>query len=331
MAPPQSSRPTLERLGSDEEIETQAFHREPPYSSNRPSSAPGSGPPSTMRGSGPPPLPPNTARLPSSLPPTTARLSPPAPAPGSARLSPPTPAYPRVPFALAATVPALKMPPIPVPPVPVTPPSAPPGARVFGTIDEPEDSLTVPDAPIAGLRARTPPVPFPVPPATPPPSASQPTYLSQPPRAPVFTGSLPPPVLIDVTPRALVVETAGGFCDTVIPRNAKIPCERTRIFGTAKDGQVVVRVRVAQGEAPVFHANTYLGEVELGGIRAAARGEVSVSVTFELDADGTLRVRASDTTTGREATAQLYLTGVVAEADIASMRQRMEQSRAISG
>jgi molecular chaperone DnaK len=159
----------------------------------------------------------------------------------------------------------------------------------------------------------------------------RPQYMSQPPRAPVFTKSMPPPVLIDVTPRALVVETAGGYCDTVIPRNAKIPCERTRIFATAQDGQQIVRVRVAQGEDGAFRGNTYLGEVELSGIPAAPRGDVSVQVTFELDADGTLRVRAADPTTGRQATAMLRLTGIAAESEIASMRARMEQSGAIVG
>jgi molecular chaperone DnaK len=154
--------------------------------------------------------------------------------------------------------------------------------------------------------------------------------VSQPPRPPVFTPSMPPPVLIDVTPRALVVETVGGFCDTVIPRNAQIPCERTRVFSTAHDGQQVVIVRVAQGEDPAFQTNTFLGEVELGGIRPASRGEVSVSVTFELDADGTLHVRASDTATGRQATARLRLEGIAAEADIASMKRRMEQAGSIT-
>jgi molecular chaperone DnaK len=137
-------------------------------------------------------------------------------------------------------------------------------------------------------------------------------------------------VLIDVTPRALVVETAGGYCDTIIPRNAQIPCERTRAFTTAQDGQQVVRVRVAQGENPSFRGNTYLGEVELGGIRAAARGEVSVSVTFELDADGSLRVHAADTATGRQASAQLRLEGIAGESDIATMRQKMERLGSIT-
>src|SRR5207244_5111996 len=80
------------------------------------------------------------------------------------------------------------------------------------------------------------------------------------------------PVLVDVTPRALVVETAGGYTDTIIPRNSKIPCERTRRFATGRDMQTTVRVRVGQGEHQFFPQNTFLGEVELSGLRPAARG-----------------------------------------------------------
>jgi molecular chaperone DnaK len=120
----------------------------------------------------------------------------------------------------------------------------------------------------------------------------------------------PPPLLVDVTPRSLVVEVVGGFIDTVIPRNAKIPCERRREFTTARDWQNVVRIRVAQGERPSFLENTYLGEVELSGLRPALRGEVRIGVTFEVDADGSLRVRAQDMTTGMEAAALLHLVAV---------------------
>jgi molecular chaperone DnaK len=138
---------------------------------------------------------------------------------------------------------------------------------------------------------------------------------------------MPPPVLIDVTPRALVVETVGGFCDVIIPRNAKIPCERTRAFSTARDQQTTVRVRVAQGEETQFGANTYLGEVELSGLRVALRGEVSVAVTFELDADGTLRVRALDPATGREAAATLQLVGLAQrESEIMRMIDRVAET-----
>jgi molecular chaperone DnaK len=142
---------------------------------------------------------------------------------------------------------------------------------------------------------------------------------------------MPPPVLIDVTPRALVVETAGGYCDVIIPRNAKIPCERTRVFSTAMDGQQYVRVRVAQGEDKAFRANTFLGELELAGIRAAPRGEVTIAVTFELDADGTLRVRAADTHTGAQATAQLRLTGIAGDQEIANMQRRVQGAGSVVG
>jgi molecular chaperone DnaK len=136
------------------------------------------------------------------------------------------------------------------------------------------------------------------------------------------------PVLVDVTPRALVVEVVGGYCDIVIPRNAKIPCERARQFTTGSDYQSVVRVRVAQGEHAQFIQNTYLGEVELSGIRPATRGEVTIGVTFELDADGSLRVRARDVGTGQEAIATLQLVGLASdESSIVMMIDRMAQQQ----
>jgi len=136
------------------------------------------------------------------------------------------------------------------------------------------------------------------------------------------------PVLVDVTPRALVVETVGGFCDIVIPRNATIPCEHTRVFATGRDLQSHVHVRIAQGEDPRFVGNTYLGELELSGLRPAPRGEVTVSVSFELDADGSLQVRAVDAVSGREARALMKLVSVAQrEEDIQEMVSR---SRAAS-
>jgi molecular chaperone DnaK len=133
------------------------------------------------------------------------------------------------------------------------------------------------------------------------------------------------PVLVDVTPRGLVVETAGGYTDTIIPRNAKIPCERTRRFATGRDMQTTVRVRVGQGEGNLFPQNTFLGEVELSGLRPAPRGEVVVAVTFEVDADGTLRIRARDVQTGQEARATLQLVGVADESSVVMMINRFAQ------
>ena len=156
-----------------------------------------------------------------------------------------------------------------------------------------------------------------------------------PPRAPdeVDSAPWPPPataapVLVDVTPRALVVETVGGFCDTVIPRNAKIPCEHTRVFATGRDLQTLVHVRVAQGEAQHFKDNMYLGELELSGLRPAPRGEVTLSVTFELDADGSLQVRAVDTVSGREARAAMKLIAVAQTEE--EIEEMIERSRSVS-
>ena len=134
-----------------------------------------------------------------------------------------------------------------------------------------------------------------------------------------------PPVLVDVTPRALVVETVGGWCDVVVQRNAKIPCERTRAFATSSDGQTLVHVRVAQGEEAMFSRNTFLGEVELSGLRPAPRGQVTIQVRFEVDESGTLQVFATDLSTGREAYAMLQLVGIAGAQSVAEMRVRRSE------
>jgi molecular chaperone DnaK len=130
------------------------------------------------------------------------------------------------------------------------------------------------------------------------------------------------PVLVDVTPRALVVQTVGGFCDVIVQRNAKIPCERTRAYTTSSDMQTKVRVRVAQGEDAMFDANTFLGEVELAGLHAAPRGTVTVQVRFEVDESGTLKVYATDLATGRQAHALLQLVGIAGAQSISAMQVR---------
>jgi molecular chaperone DnaK len=135
------------------------------------------------------------------------------------------------------------------------------------------------------------------------------------------------PVLVDVTPRALLVETAGGWSDVVVQRNAKIPCERTRAFTTSSDMQTVVRLRVAQGEDPTFDANTFLGELELSSLRPAPRGEVTIEVRFEVDESGTLRVSAKDLATGREERATLQLVGVAPGENVQSLRARQLAAR----
>jgi len=135
------------------------------------------------------------------------------------------------------------------------------------------------------------------------------------------------PLLIDVTPLSLRVETVGGYSDVLIASNSPVPCEKARTFLTASDNQTVVYIRVAQGESARFAENTYLGELELSGLKPATRGEVKILVTFELDADGILNVRAKDKETNRETTATMRLLGTSTDAaEMNAMQARQARS-----
>jgi molecular chaperone DnaK len=125
----------------------------------------------------------------------------------------------------------------------------------------------------------------------------------------------------------LVVETVGGWCDVVVQRNAKIPCDRSRAFATSSDMQSTVRIRVAQGEDPTFAQNTFLGEVELAGLRAAPRGQVTIQVRFAVDESGSLQVFATDVSTGREARATLQLVGIAGAQSVSEMAARQAGMR----
>jgi len=89
-----------------------------------------------------------------------------------------------------------------------------------------------------------------------------------------------------------------------------------------QDGQQIVRVRVAQGESRLFSENLLLGELELTGLRPAPRGQLRISVTFGLDSDGILHVRAIDLDTGRAATSELKLAGIPTPSEVAHMTSR---------
>jgi molecular chaperone DnaK len=133
------------------------------------------------------------------------------------------------------------------------------------------------------------------------------------------------PVLIDVTPLSLNVETTGGFCSLLIEANTPIPCESTRTFTTGSDGQSTVCVRVAQGPSTRFAENTCLGEVELSGIEPAPRGTAQIAVTFEIDADGIMNVCARDLHSGRQKAARVQIVGTPADAKaVEAMRARQE-------
>jgi molecular chaperone DnaK len=132
-------------------------------------------------------------------------------------------------------------------------------------------------------------------------------------------------VLLDVTPLSLNVETAGGFCSMLIEANTPIPCETTRTFTTGNDNQSSVCVRVAQGSSERFADNTCLGQVELSDIEPAPRGTAQIAVTFEIDADGLMNVRARDVKSGRQKAARVQVVGAKMDPkELEAMRARQE-------
>lgn len=132
------------------------------------------------------------------------------------------------------------------------------------------------------------------------------------------------PLLMDVTSHSFGIETAGGYCQHLVRRNAPIPAEQTRIFTTAHDNQERVVARVCQGESRTFEENEVLGEVELSELRASARGELQIEVRFVLNASGTLDVTAMDVETGRAQTIQINLRGGLTEEEIDEMAARQQ-------
>ncbi len=132
------------------------------------------------------------------------------------------------------------------------------------------------------------------------------------------------PLLLDVTPLSLGVETVDGYCERIIRRNSAIPTGQTKMFTTARDRQETVVVRICQGENRRMSANQLLGEVVLDGLRPAARGKVQIAVRFMIDADGTLQVRAQDVGTGQQQQIAIRLIGELPEAQIEQLRERHE-------
>jgi len=255
-----------------------------------------------------------------------------APGPGLGSTQPLAPRAEAHPRPAAPPAPAAQGP-RPAAPAPTAPEpsSAGQSVDVFAPAILPASAIVMPsDAAVARsavLASHTLAMPAPAPPAAPyAPLSPAPVAPVRTPPPPAISPSMLP-VLVDVTPRALVVETVGGWCDVVVQRNAKIPCERTRAFATSSDQQTVVRVRVAQGEDTSFVGNTYLGEVELTGLRPAARGEVTIQVRFEVDESGTLRVSATDVSTGRAARATLQLVGIAGAQSISTMAARHAAAR----
>jgi molecular chaperone DnaK len=130
--------------------------------------------------------------------------------------------------------------------------------------------------------------------------------------APVPKGPLKRPVLLDVNPATLSIQTAGGYAERLLDKNAPIPIERTRTFTTARDNQSRVEIACCRGESRRYVENEPLGALVLDEIPAKPRGDAQIEVSFRVDADGILHVRAIDAESGAQQEAHLQVFGAPA-------------------
>ena len=129
----------------------------------------------------------------------------------------------------------------------------------------------------------------------------------------VLTGDVEGILLLDVTPLSLGVETLGGMMTTMIDRNTTIPTSKTEVYSTATDNQTSVEINVLQGERQMARDNKSLGRFQLTGIPAARRGQPQIEVTFDIDANGIVKVTAKDKATGKSQ--QITISGSTALSD----------------
>ena len=120
-------------------------------------------------------------------------------------------------------------------------------------------------------------------------------------QAGVLTGEVKDVLLLDVTPLTLGIETLGGVATALIERNTTIPARKSQVFSTAADGQTSVEIHIVQGERQMAADNKTLGRFTLSGIAPAPRGIPQIEVTFDIDANGIVKVSAVDKGTGKEA------------------------------
>ncbi len=132
-------------------------------------------------------------------------------------------------------------------------------------------------------------------------------------------------VLLDVTPLTLSIETLGGVATPLIERNTTVPTKKSKIFSTAADNQTSVEVHVLQGERPMAADNKSLGRFHLDGILPAPRGVPQIEVTFDIDADGILNVKAQDKGTGKEQSIRITGSTKLSDSEIDKMKKEAEE------
>jgi len=143
-------------------------------------------------------------------------------------------------------------------------------------------------------------------------------------QAGVLGGEVKDILLLDVTPLTLSVETLGGIATPIIERNTTIPTRRSQIFSTASDNQTQVEIHVLQGERPMAVDNKSLGKFILDGIPPAPRGVPQIEVTFDIDANGILKVTALDKATGRSQHITITASSGLSQEEIERMRKEAE-------